>query len=63
MRNLLKHWLFYGLGREEYTKSMDKVFSKNIHNLRRTNAVVTILLTGFVLVPLLFEKNLTKAIL
>jgi len=63
MRGLLKHWLFYGLGRDEYTKSMDNVFSRNVHNLRRTNAVVTILLTGFVLVPLLFEKNLTKAIL
>jgi diguanylate cyclase (GGDEF)-like protein len=62
MRGLLKHWLFYGLGREEYTKSMDNVFSKNIHNLRRTNAVVTFLLTGFVLVPLLLEKNLTKAV-
>jgi diguanylate cyclase (GGDEF)-like protein len=60
MQGLLKHWLFYGLGREEYTKSMDNVFAKNIHNLRRTNAVVTILLTGFVLVPLLLEKNLTK---
>jgi len=62
MRGLLKHWLFYGLGRDEYTKSMDNVFSKNIHNLRRTNAVVTILLTGFVLVPLLVEKNLIKAL-
>jgi diguanylate cyclase (GGDEF)-like protein len=61
MRGLLKHWLFYGLGRDEYTKSMDNVFPRNIHNLRRTNAVVTLLLTGFVLVPLLLEKNLTKA--
>jgi len=60
MKGLLKHWLFYGLGRDEYTKSMDNVFSKNVHNLRRTNAVVSILLTGFVLVPLLIEKNLTK---
>jgi diguanylate cyclase (GGDEF)-like protein len=61
MRGLLEHWLFYGLGRDEYTKSMDNVFPRNIHNLRRTNAVVTILLTGFVLVPLLIEKNIIKA--
>lgn len=60
MRNLLKNWLFYGLGRDEYKKSMDHAFFKNIYNLRRTNAVVALLLTGFLFAPLLIEKNLTK---
>jgi len=61
MRELLKHWLFYGLGRDEYKKSMEMVFPKNVHSLRRTNAVVTLILAGFVFVPILLDKNLTKA--
>jgi len=61
MQALLKRCIFYGLEREEYKKSMDNVFSKNINNLRRTNAVIAILLTGFVFVPIFVDKNLTKA--
>jgi len=61
MRTILKNWLFYGLGRDEYKKSMDNVFFKNIYSLRRTNAVVVFLLTGFLFTPLLVDKNLTKA--
>jgi diguanylate cyclase (GGDEF) domain len=61
MRSLLKNWLFYGLGRDEYKKSMDNVFFKNIYNLRRTNAVVALLLIGFLFAPFLIDKNLTKA--
>jgi len=62
MRELLKNWLFYGLGKDEYKKSMDNVFSKNIYNLRRTNAVVVFLLTGFLFTPLLIDKNIKKTI-
>jgi diguanylate cyclase (GGDEF)-like protein len=61
MKNLLNNWLFYGLGREEYRKAIDKIFSKNISGLRRTNGVASILLIGFVIVPLFIDKNLTKA--
>ena len=60
MRSLLKNWLFYGLGRDEYKKSMDNVFSKNINNLRRTNAVVVFLLTCFLFAPIFIDKNITK---
>jgi len=61
MLDLLKHWLYYGLGRDDYKKSINKVFPQNIHNLRRTNAAVAILLAVFAYVPLILEKNFNKA--
>jgi len=61
MHTLLKKWMFYGLEQDEYKKSMDDIFPKNIYNLHRTNAVVAILLIGFAVIPIFVDKSLTKA--
>jgi diguanylate cyclase (GGDEF)-like protein len=62
MRVLIDKWRFYGLGKEEYRKCMEKVFTKNITSLRRTNAVAVILLICFFVVPFFINKNSSKAI-
>jgi diguanylate cyclase (GGDEF)-like protein len=63
--NLLKsinYWLFYGLGKEEYDRCMEKVFSKNIINLRRTNIAAAVLLAVFIIFPVFIEKDLIKTL-
>jgi diguanylate cyclase (GGDEF)-like protein len=62
MKELWNKWRFYGMGRDEYVKCMDKVFSKNINGLCRTNAIIFIILTCSIVVPVFLEKNFTKAI-
>jgi diguanylate cyclase (GGDEF)-like protein len=62
MCELINKWRFYGLGEAEYKKALERVFSKNISSLRRTNAVISILLTCFIIVPVFIEKNLTKTL-
>ncbi|MDR2941700.1 MAG: GGDEF domain-containing protein [Treponema sp.] len=62
MQKLLNNWLFYRLGRDEYKKSIDNVFIKNIASLRRTNAVIVVLLICFMFIPLFIDKNLTKTL-
>jgi diguanylate cyclase (GGDEF)-like protein len=62
MKRYINHYRFYGLGRSEYKKAMERVFYKNITSLRRTNAVISILLTGFLFVPLYIDKNVTKVL-
>jgi len=61
MKELINKWRFYGLGEEEYKKSLDKVFSRNIYSLRRVNAAVAAILIGFLFIPFI-EKNLTKTL-
>jgi diguanylate cyclase (GGDEF)-like protein len=62
MWKLINKWRYYGLGEAEYKKSLERVFVKNISGLRRTNAVIAVLLICFILVPLFIEKNLTKTL-
>jgi len=60
MGGLLDKWRFYCLGEGEYKKCMDKLFSKNIYTLRRTNAMVFVISASSIFVPLFFDRNLTK---
>jgi diguanylate cyclase (GGDEF)-like protein len=60
MRKLLNNWLFYGLGRDEYKKSMERVFTKNISGLRRTNGVAAVLIVCFMFFPLIIDKSTTN---
>jgi diguanylate cyclase (GGDEF)-like protein len=62
MQKFLNNWLFYGLEKDEYNKCMEKIFSRNIINLRRTNIAVAFLLAGFIYFPLFIEKNMTKTL-
>jgi len=62
MNDFLNKWRFYGLGETEYKKSLQSVFSKNIYSLRKINAVVAAILTGFLFVPLFIDKNLTTTL-
>jgi diguanylate cyclase (GGDEF)-like protein len=62
MKRYINHYRFYGLGKTEYKKAMEKVFYRNISSLRRTNAATVILLMSFLVVPLFVEKDLTKAL-
>jgi diguanylate cyclase (GGDEF)-like protein len=63
MKYLLDKWRYYGLGEDEYKKCMEKLFAKNIHTLRRTNAIVFIISAGSLIVPLFLDRNLTKLII
>jgi len=60
MKTLLDKWRFYGLGEDEYKKCMEKVFAKNIHTLRRTNAIVSVILAGSLIAPVMLDRNFTK---
>jgi diguanylate cyclase (GGDEF)-like protein len=40
---------------------MNKVFAKNINSLCRTNAIVIIILTSSIVVPVFIDRNFTKA--
>jgi len=62
MCKLLDRWRFYGLGEIEYKKSMESVFERNICNLRKINFAVAAILTGFLFVPLVIDKNLVKTL-
>jgi len=62
MGKLWDQWRYYGLGEEEYKKCMDKVFAKNIQSLRRTNALVIIILACSIAVPVFVNRNLFKAL-
>jgi diguanylate cyclase (GGDEF)-like protein len=62
VQKFLNYWLFYGLGKDEYNKCMEKIFYKNIANLRRTNSVVAILLAGFIVFPVFIEKDPVKTL-
>jgi len=62
MRKILKNCLYYGLDRDEYKKSIDNLMYKNIFSLRITNAVVAIVLFGFLFTPFYADKNFSKAI-
>jgi diguanylate cyclase (GGDEF)-like protein len=55
-------WLFYGLEKDEYNKCMEKIFPKNIVNLRRANCAVAVLLACFIFLPVFIEKNLIKSL-
>jgi diguanylate cyclase (GGDEF)-like protein len=59
---ILDKWRYYGMGKGEYRKCMDKVFAKNIYSLRRANAIVMIISFSSIVVPVLLERNLIKAI-
>ena len=52
MRKLMKKWLFYGLGKTEYKKTMEKIFSKNIRNLRQINLIAAVLVAGYIVIVL-----------
>jgi hypothetical protein len=60
MRELINHWLYYGLGREQYKKCMEKMFADNIYSLRLANALAIILPLCFAFFPLLIEKKFSK---
>jgi len=60
MRDFLDNWRYYCLGEGEYKKCMEKVFVKNIHTLRKTNAIVFIISAGSIVVPLFLDRNFTK---
>jgi diguanylate cyclase (GGDEF)-like protein len=62
MRKLLNNWLSYGLGEEDYKKSMEIVFSKNISGLLKTNSLVAVLLGIFTFFPLFLDKNSIKSL-
>jgi len=62
MRALLDKWRYYCLGKDEYTKCMDKVFAKNINTLRRTNVIVFIISASSTVFPVFVDRNLTKTI-
>jgi len=62
MRELLNKWRFYGLDESQYRKSLDKEFSQNISSLLKTNAVIAVLLIGFLFIPVYLDKNMTKAL-
>jgi diguanylate cyclase (GGDEF)-like protein len=61
MKRYINHYRFYGLGKIEYKKAMEKVFPENIASLRETNAAA-VLLTCFLFVPLYLDKNITKTV-
>jgi diguanylate cyclase (GGDEF)-like protein len=63
MRGLLDKWRYYCLGEDEYKKCMDKVFAKNIHTLRRTNAIVFVISATSIVFPVFLDRNLTKLII
>jgi diguanylate cyclase (GGDEF)-like protein len=60
MKYLLEKWRYYCLGKDEYQKCMDKLFAKNIYILRRTNAIVLVISTSSLVVPLFLDRNSTK---
>jgi len=62
MIGLLNKWRFYGLGEDEYRKSLKNVFARNTYSLRRINVAVAVILTGFLFVPLFIDKNLTTTL-
>ena len=61
MHNILNNWRYYGLGKEEYKKCMEKTFIDNLYNLRQANASVAVLACLFTLFPLVVERNYIKA--
>jgi diguanylate cyclase (GGDEF)-like protein len=63
MRGLLYKWRYYCLGKDEYKKCMDKVFAKNIHTLRRTNAIVFIISASSIVFPVFLDRDLIKTLI
>jgi diguanylate cyclase (GGDEF)-like protein len=62
MRDLLDKWRYYGMEEGEYKKCMNKIFARNIHSLRRTNAIVIIILSASIVVPFFTDRNFSKTI-
>jgi len=48
------------MGEGEYRKCMDKVFSKNMYSLRRTNAIVMIISASSIVIPFFLDRNVIK---
>jgi diguanylate cyclase (GGDEF)-like protein len=62
MRKLINKWRYYGMEEDEYKKCMNKIFARNIHSLRRTNAIVTIILAISIVVPVFVDRNFIKTV-
>jgi diguanylate cyclase (GGDEF)-like protein len=59
--NMLYHWRWYTLGREQYQECMNKLFIDNLPALRLSNRVVAGLTCFLFLFPLIYEKSFLKA--
>jgi diguanylate cyclase (GGDEF)-like protein len=61
MWNLYNSWRYYSYGREQYNKSMSKVFNSNLQSLRDCNKIVAIFVGCCSFIPIVFENDIRKA--